>query len=224
MQLASFGCSLIYGNELSDNGFGLPSQQSWPALLAKKFDLDYGCFAGGGRGNLMIMDRLTSQIHKNPDRVFVIQWTYIDRFDYSDPDGHHLSGKGSNDYLTLLPRQDTPTSNFYFRNLHSEFRDKITNLVYMKTALDLLIEKRCRFLMTCIDDLIWCDQYNTTRAMPAWQTYIKDHMTFFEDKNFVQWSRDKNLPMGREGHPLDQAHAAAADIMVPTIDAILRRA
>lgn len=224
MQLASFGCSLIHGDELADSS-NLPSQMTWPALLAKSLGMDYRCYAGGGRGNLMIMDRLTTEIHRDPERFFVIQWTYIDRFDYSDPEGRHaLIKKHGNDYLAALPGQKSIIDQFYFKNFHSEFRDKITNLVYIKSALDLLLEKRCKFVMTHADDLIWCDQYHTTDAMRAWQSYLKAHTVFFENRNFMPWCREQGYDIGVMGHPLEQAHRAAADLIRPVIESILHKA
>lgn len=223
MELASFGCSLIYGTELPDSA-NTPSSLTWPALLAKSFGLDYKCFAIGGRGNLLIMDRLTRQVLINPNRLFVIQWTYIDRFDYSDPSGRHMATRTSNDYLTALPGSESSVDKFYFKNFHSEYKDKITNLAYIKCALDLLLENRCKFVMTCVDDSIWCDQYHTSAAMQGWQTYIKSQSTFFDGKNFVAWCRDLDHPIGSMGHPLEKAHNAAAGLMHPVIDAILHKA
>lgn len=171
----------------------------------------------------MIMDRLTSEIYRDPERFFVVQWTFIDRFDYSDPDGHHLSARSTNDYRSALPNTESSIDKFYFKHLHSEFRDKITSLVYIKSALDLLLEKKCKFVMTCLDDLIWCDRYHVTAAMRAWQQYVKSHITFFDNKNFIMWCQDHAFTISDRGHPLEEAHSAGAAIMQPVIDAILHR-
>lgn len=224
MQLVSYGCSFIYGTDLPDtvNSHG-PSQLTWPALLAQRYGMDYKCSAGGGRGNLMILDRLSRELYLDPTKFFVIQWTYIDRFDYCDPAGRYMS-HGENDFLTLLPGESSPAADFYFRNLHSEYRDKLTNIIYIKTALDMLLAKNCKFLMTCLDDLVWCDKYHTSVAMRDWQKQIRSHCTFLEGTNFLDWSRQKSYSISAAGHPLAQAHQAAADLMAPAIDAILHRA
>ena len=69
MKLKSFGCSYIFGSELSDDL--LPpsptkpaSQLTWPALLAQRFDLPYECYALPATGNLRILDQLLA--HKLP--------------------------------------------------------------------------------------------------------------------------------------------------------------
>jgi hypothetical protein len=222
--LKSFGCSFITGTDLSDIKKPCDySYRTWPALLASKFDLEYQCHAGGGHGNLSILDRLSQEICHDPECFFVIQWTYIDRFDYSDPAGHHFN-QGANDWATILPTGRSQQSNFYFQHLHSEYRDKLTSLIYMKTALDLLQANQCRFLMTCLDPLVFCDRCHVSNAMIQWQDRVRPHMHFFEDQNFLDWSNHKSFPLGQTGHPIESAHQAAADLMVPVIDAILHRA
>lgn len=229
MKLVSFGCSLIFGTDLSDTRgcADRASQLTWPALVAKKLNLPYQTWAHGGRGNLMIMDRLTGEIHRasdaQDDTLFVIQWTFIDRFDYCDPNGR-LAGHRGNDYLALCPRDHTAESDFYYRTLHSEYRDKITNIGYIKNALDLLLEKRCRFVMTCVDDLIWCRRFHSSPALRHWQDQIGAHSTFFDGTNFLEWSRRQGFEISAQGHPLEPAHEAAAELMLPAIDAILHRA
>lgn len=224
MELKSFGCSFIYGTDLPDAVD--PSQYScltWPALLAKKLQMPYRCYAGGGHGNLSIFDRLSREIYEDPQSLFVIQWTYIDRFDYSDPNGHHFN-TGNNDWSTIRPNDQSPQADFYFRQIHSEYRDKLTSLIYIKTALELLRKNHCKFLMTCMDRMILCDHYHSSPVMQDWQKQLQTDLLFFEEQDFLHWSLGQGFATGRTNHPLEQAHAAAADLMIPAIDAILRRA
>lgn len=223
MILKSFGCSFILGTDLPD--LATPDQFSsltWPSLLARKFDLPYRCYAGGGHGNLSILDRLSQEIQHDPSALFVIQWTYIDRFDYSDPNGHHYN-KGMNDWLTILPETKSTHAEFFFRNIQSEYRDKLTSLLYIKTAIDLLRENNCRFLMTAIDRLVLCPKYHASDVMKLWQRYLISNLVFFDEHDFLTWSKLQGFAMGETGHPLEQAHAAAAHLMSPVIGSILRK-
>lgn len=225
MKLKSFGCSFIYGTDLSDSETsGSYSHMTWPALLAARFDLPYRCYAGGGHGNLSILDRLSHEIYRDPGSLFVIQWTYIDRFDYSDPNGVHFNKAIINDWLTIRPASETPQSEFFFREIHSEYRDKLTNLIYMKMAIDLLRENNCKFFMTCLDKLVLCSEYHVSHCMKEWQKYLLSNMVFFEGKDFLSWSNHQRFPTGKTSHPLEEAHAAASDLMAPVIDAILHKA
>ena len=66
MNLKSFGCSFIYGNELSDEVgtevYLNPSQLTWPALLSKQYDYGYQCYARPGSGNLQIAEKVNKRL------------------------------------------------------------------------------------------------------------------------------------------------------------------
>lgn len=157
----------------------------------------------------------------DPESFFVVQWTFIDRFDYSDPQGWHFN-QGQNDFLTLRPGDQSMQAEFYFQHLHSEFRDKLSTLIYIKTALDLLKEKNCKFLMTCLDNLVWSNVYHSSPALEHWQKSIIPELRLFAGMDFLTWSRSKNFAVGKTGHPTEDAHKAACELMRPVTDAILR--
>lgn len=50
MKLKSFGCSFIFGLELSDIGAKSKkySQLTWPAIIAQRQGLEYECYARPG--------------------------------------------------------------------------------------------------------------------------------------------------------------------------------
>jgi hypothetical protein len=225
MMLLNFGCSLALGAELSDcpSPFSQPSSSTWPALAATKCGLDYKCHATGGCGNLSIMERVLIKASSVPDSMFVINWTFMDRFDYSDPNGLHHN-KGTNDYLTLRPGNTDPVCQYYFRNLHSEHRDKIATLTYIKIIIDQLLQLNIKFLMTCVDPMVFCNTWHAPQHVKQLQAQVRPFIQEFESKNFLAWSRHRGYAVSDQGHPLEQAHAAGADLMVPVIDAILRKA
>ena len=109
MQVKSFGCSFIFGSELADDGknglYAIGSRLTWPALLAKHYNYQYQTHARPGSGNLQILERMLNQtaVSDNLD-LFVIGWTWIDRFDYYD-----------SEYYSTSPTQDPPGpfSGFY---------------------------------------------------------------------------------------------------------------
>ena len=103
MTLKSFGCSFIFGSELADDGrdgpYATPSQLTWPAHLSKHLSRDYQCYARPGAGNLQILEQLLNQSAINDDTdLFVIGWTWIDRFDYYDADYNPKVKKNSVEY------------------------------------------------------------------------------------------------------------------------------
>ena len=219
-RLASFGCSFIWGTELADhqrhdvlNGY---SRLTWPALLAKNLALGYHCLARGGSGNLAIADQVCGWIDKSPHDFVIINWTFLDRFDYSDPQGRHFNS-GLGDYSTCRPGNDDAVSEFYFRHLHSEYRDKLMGLMYIKTVIDYLLEKKTPFLMTAMDELLWCQQWHATPLIRKLQQDIRPYVHDFEGRNFLDWSRHRGFRVSGAGHPLEEAHAAAAELMLPVL-------
>lgn len=227
MDFLSFGCSLTFGTDLQDDGrndkWAKFSRLTWQALVSQHYKTNYWCRAKGGSGNLAILNRVLDARHHNPDNFFLISWTFIDRFDYSDPKGGHFSN-GANDYLTLRPSESDEYSAFYYKRFHSEHKDKLCSLIYIKTAIDCLTQAKIPFVMTSVDDVLFDQRYHAPPAIVELQETIKPHITYFEGRNFLDWSLHRGFEISPTGHPLEQAHATAAQLMTPVIDAILHKA
>lgn len=204
MVLKSFGCSFTWGTELSDcldtvtaNGY---SQKTWPALLANHLNIEYQCYARGGAGNLYIVDQLLTQAALQITPAFyVINWTWIDRFDYCNP--------FNNQWHSILPNSES--SEYYYKNLHSQYRDKLTALSHIKLVIDTLTQKNFPFIMTCLDDLVFETEWHTSPGILDIQNYIRPHITTFNGSNFLKWSRQNNYEISEMWHPLEPAHQAA---------------
>ena len=72
--------------------------------------------------------------------------------------------------------------------------------------------------MTYMDELLFDREYNTTLAIQALQDYVKPYMTQFEEKTFLNWSRSHGYPESANWHPLEQAHATGAELMIQAFD------
>jgi hypothetical protein len=142
----------------------------------------------------------------SPDpTVFVIGWTWIDRYDYTN----------SNDaWQTIVPVDKTSDAEFYYRNLHSQYCDKLSTLIYIKTAIDILSQKKIPFIMTYMDDLIFEDKWHTNAGIVELQNYVRPYLTQFENMNFLDWSRSKKFPISTGLHPLEEAHSGAAKLIL----------
>jgi hypothetical protein len=227
MRIMSFGCSFTLGSELSDftvsQHDGAPdsfSSRTWPALIAKSLGLLYGSDAHGGSGNLCILDRVLQNL-KNSNDFYIINWSFIDRFDFSDKKGKHADIT-KNDYQTIRPGETDDFARYYYTHLHSEYRDRLTNLIYLKTIIDILKQQKKLFLMTCIDDLLLQQEWEPHEHITMLQNYIRPYIRDFEGKNFLEWSRCRGFRISDAGHPLDDAHAAAAELMLPLIRSLFK--
>ena len=206
MNLKSFGCSFIYGSDLSDTGYdnlrARYSRHTWPAIYAYYLGMDYQCYARPGSGNLQIAERALSQLACNEHSLYVIGWTWIDRFDYSSHD--------TDAWQTIMPIDNTSVAHHYYRDIHSQYRDKLTTLINIKVVIDTLKEKNCPFIMTYMDDLMFETEWHCTPSIMDLQNYIRPHMTRFEGLSFLEWSRKHGYPESPQWHPLEQAHESAA--------------
>ena len=215
MNLKSFGCSFIFGSELLDVG-STASQLTWPSYLSQHLNYFYSCHAHPGAGNLQIAEQVLNEIGPaQPGDLFVIGWTWIDRFDYYPANPTNLN---HNPWRTLMPVDETALAKTYYKELHSEYRDKLTTLINIKLVIDSLRQKQIPFLMTYMDKLILDRRWNTSPAVNNLQNFIRPYMTQFEGQSFLEWSRKNQYPVSRAWHPLEQAHRAAADYMISVFD------
>lgn len=208
MKLKSFGCSFVYGSELRDRS------RTWPGIIADCLALDHENHGIEGAGNLRIMESILN--HADPDDICVVNWTWIDRFD-------SINVKNEQWY-SIVPSDTDIRADFYYRNLHSQYRDMLTNLVYVKTALGHLDRIGSRWLMTYMDNLMFetvYDSWHDSRAVSVLQQEMQSHMVLFQNMTFLQWSRANNYAESRLWHPLDEAHRQAAELMLPQVQALL---
>lgn len=185
-------------------------------------------FAKPGAGNLSILEQVLIQsATSTTSDIFVVGWTWIDRFDYQNVTDqstttrweweHKESGPITN-WTTLLPSDTSKISQTYFKQLNSEYRDKLTSLIYIKTAIDTLNQKNIPFIMSYTDDLLFDKQWHLTPAVAELQSYIKPYMIDFEGQTFLEWSRTNEFAISPNLHPLEQAHRVAADHIITIFD------
>ena len=223
MKLKSFGCSFFYGSDLPDqiDYYDQPptghSNRTWPALIAEKTGLEYECYAVPGIGNFKILCDIVSQASLDDPAIFLINWTWIDRFDFVN---------NKEEWSTIRPCNDSPLSDIYYRNFHSQIKDMITSVYTINTAIDFLNERKIPFLMTYMD-------YNILEVVnPNWhdpkylsviQNKIKKSLVDFQGKNFLDWSESQGFEISEHLHPLVDAHSSAADYLMPFVDKILNQ-
>jgi hypothetical protein len=68
--------------------------------------------------------------------------------------------------------------------------------------------------MTYQDELLFDQRWHTSESVLDLQSYIKTRMTTFEGQTFLAWSRGHGFEISPACHPLEPAHAAAADYLI----------
>jgi hypothetical protein len=208
MKLKSFGCSFIFGTELSDitNRTKKYSQLTWPAVIAQRQGLEYGCYASGGSGNLQILNNILDQVSQHSSDVYVINWTFVNRWDYMYA--------GNNQWHSVLPWDQHERAEFYYRHFQADYTDKLNNLIWINTAVQALKAANAKFCMTYMDQLLFESRWNTSPGIAQLQQKIAPHLHLFDGVNFVEWSQRNGYAISAEyHHPLEQAHSAAADYL-----------
>ena len=210
--LRSYGCSFIYGTDLADcvqeGPNATASNVTWPALLAKRANLNYICNAIGGSGNLHILEKLLRDVTSNPRDFYVVQWSWVDRFDYTDTDFDR-----NDHWYTLTPTNNSDVAHTYYKKLHSEVKDKFSSLVYISTAISALTAQRTPFIMTCMDDLVFDSRWNAPDSTRHLQHSTHPYISRFGNKTFLDFSKANKFPISKTLHPLEDAHTAAASEM-----------
>lgn len=211
----SFGCSFIFGTDLADDGrdsmCATASALSYPALIAKHLGYQYQCFAKGGSGNLLVHERILSQIDSSTSNdLFVVNWTYIDRFDYF-----------TDQWRSLMPIDTDLRAVTYFGCLQHDYKDKLVTLQCIDHAVMKLQQHRIPFVMTYMDHLIFDTIWYGNSALEHLQRAVKPWLDTFDGLNFLQWSKRQGFAISDTEHPLEQAHVAAADMLLPKIYTIL---
>lgn len=194
---------------MTDCEGNIPSQSSWPALLGLELNLQYECLAWPGRGNFFIANQILDQLASNESALYIVNWTWIDRFDFID-----LNNKEQ--WETLRPglsvNQPHPHGDFYYRNLHSELRDKLDSLQLIKLVTAELLASGQPFIMTYMDELIFDQRWHTTPSMLKQQEFLRPLMLFWnldtmpDAINWSQWAQLQGHPIGANRHLLESGH------------------
>jgi len=202
-RIYSFGDSFMYGADLSDatNEVRGYSRLTWPALVAKNLKLNYVSWAESGRGNQSIAFNIFK--HANPDALNIINWTWIDRFDYN------FTSNGWSD--TIRPNGDE-LSKFYYKHIHTEFDDKIRNLTIIYSAISYLESNNMPYIMTYMDKLML---EKNVSILNLQKNVVNKLQNFPDNQTFLEWSRANNYPESQGWHPLEQAHEEAAKYWQP---------
>jgi hypothetical protein len=201
----------MFGDDLADlKGGWIPggSRSTWPALLAQHKSMDYECWARSGSGNLQILEQILNQATTTAPAIFVIAWSFINRFDYYRPRYHNFSP-----WQTLMSMNKSDTARLYYRDLQSEYCDKLSSLAYIKLAVDTLKQKQVPFVMTYMDESLFNRESDTSAAVTDFQDYVQPYMTKFDGQTFLHWSQKNGYPISNALHPLEAAHSAAAELI-----------
>jgi len=222
--IKSFGCSFIYGIDLFDSvqflsflktNICVHSLLTWPALIAEQLSLEYECHATPGQGNFKIYCDILANSYPDDQSIYLINWTWIDRFDYVN---------SIEQWETLRPAEDSALEKFYYRNLHSQLQDMISNASYIVSAAEHLNSLNCSYIMTYMDYNLLTPinpNWHDPRYLEVLQQKLKKYLVNFDGVNFLDWSKKNKFTISDSWHPLEEAHQAASEYWLPAVKKLL---
>ena len=190
------------------------SQSTWPALITKSLNCDYKCYALGGMGNQWISWQVAARLKQ--DTLYIVNWSWFERFDYVDV--------ATDKWTTTHPRHEDKLDHYFYRNLDSDIWNLHRNLQQIHSTISLLKQNNVNFIMTCLDthySLTYNDMRSPSLRTASWinaisslQEQVLPHIVDFEGMSFLEWSKHNSFELGPNGHPLEKAHAEAANYIL----------
>lgn len=223
MIVGAFGDSFLFGSDLSDiqdidsKQWFFSSKLTYSALIAKKLQAEYYCTALPAQGNKVISDDIVRAISYHGNKMFyIINWTWIDRYEYIAQ-----TKVGTEGWHSTLPVDNGYESQYFYKHFYNDLDAKLSNLMYIYTALNCLLDNRCQFLMTYMDHLLFDKQFYCPASVDLLQNTIQKYTSTYKGKNFLEWSKEQELPISEAWHPLEESHQKAAEYWMPTIKTLL---
>jgi hypothetical protein len=221
--LIGAGCSFTLGSELADdNDSKSPSNYTWAALLAKKFNMNYHCVAKPGISNQTIARTLFDTIveKQHQELAVAVMWSFTNRYEIFS----------NNDWLTVSSqtRNIEPKVNTWYEICgDSEVYEIYTSLTSYLMIQELLERKNIPYMFTSADVCIFNRYFykHPTTSIRSLQTEINWDKWVWIGKNkegFFTWG--SRYPAGPYLHPLEEAHEELANMLLPSAKKLLRLA
>jgi hypothetical protein len=188
---------------------------AWPEIIGKKLNLSHECYANPGSGNFKIYCDILANSYKNDQSIYLVNWTWIDRFDYIDQ---------HEQWCTLRPSESSNLEKCYYQNFHSQLCDLVSNASYIVSAAEHLISLNCPFIMTYMDNNLLTPidkNWHDPRYLEILQQKLGKILVNFDGLNFLDWSKKNKFAISKSWHPLETAHEAAADYWLPAVKQLL---
>ena len=223
MIIVAAGDSFVWGSELADSPNGAAnsySRRTYPALLAQQAGLDYVCAAYPGNANNAITRTAIATLDQTKNAVLIANWTYPQRREF------YFGNQWSS--ITSWHTAHEEFSKSYFQHVgDSEYYE-----VYSVLKEIVMLQHYCEinhvpYLFTTADNHFYQrEQYDRTHDSYIDSLYRQinwNNWFWFEPgtapdevcapRGFYQWAIENKYTCGPQGHPLEQAHQAAANLM-----------
>lgn len=250
MILVAGGDSFIWGAELADcrhGGSGGYSRKTFSALLAE--DIEYHCAAYPGNANNAISRSVMSACESLVDVGVVVNWTFPQRYDFrfnydtltaTSPwfsiHSHYSTAKVIDNIKNSELIKDF-SKVFYKHVGNNEYYEIYTTLKEILFLQLYLKSERIPYLFTTADNSYYeHENYLRSKDQHLEILYNQidwDNWYFFPKgtaasetltpRGFYQWALENKYSVGNYGHPLEQAHADAAELIKEKFNELVKK-
>ena len=246
------GDSFIWGVELADCKPGNHSTLTWPALLTKQNNFEYRCVAQPGAGNDSIARHVIKQCEESlgQDLVVIVQWTFPWRFGfrYLDPIGwvnidlnvvsQEFGGEWSENEIKKFKQLGILNfaEQFYKYIGTTEYWPVYSTLKEILLLQGYLKSKGIPYIFAAANNIFY-----TNTIMAPTDIYVKNLYDQIDQNNwyyfppgkqanetttprgFYQWALENKYTIGSGGHPLEQAHSDAAELIKEKFNELVKK-
>jgi hypothetical protein len=241
MILVAGGDSFIHGNELSD--WDIRSTQdsklTFAALLARDFGFDYVSCARPGNANdailRMTINKCEQVRNDGKDCVVIVGWTFVPRFEFpfefntDSPDTPFATISIYNETNRPLVKD---FAKHFFRNVNSDWFPHFNTVKSIVLLQQYLKFNNIPFIFTATDNVVF-SYTNDELLKPYWRMVDFDNWYMFpaaeepwnttSPRGFYQWAVENKYEIGPYQHPLDRAHADAAQLMKDKFNELVKK-
>lgn len=203
-RIISFGDSFTWGSDLADQRGKQHSKLTWPALLAKHYNIKYQCYARPGESNQAIL-RMILRASFEPTDLVIVNWTWIDRYEYYN--------NIESEWRPLRPSgtESDPLCKTYYKYIQNDLSSKFESLRDIQVFLSTV---GVNYLTTALDPLLLDTKYHCPDYIQKLINQIKPHINWFDGKSFYEWTKNQGYSMSDNWHPLEEAHQAAFEYIL----------
>ena len=194
---------------------------TWPGLFAAHHGVDYQCLAQPGHTSQFVLRTLFDTLNIETDPCFfVIHWPSAIRFEYVDRDREVWVQINPNAVLHSN-QYSADVQKLYYQHINSLLGDKWNNLLMIYSAVQALKQTPHCLAMTTVDDFLFATDFHNPSYVEFLQQHCQDHVHWFNDMTFLQWTDHNQFARGPGGHPLEQAHQHAFEYFNPVYTALI---
>jgi hypothetical protein len=223
MILVAGGDSFTWGSELADSPHGGPngySRSTYPALLAQQADLEYVCAAYPGSANNAISRMAIDAVSKYENPFLFVTWTYPQRSEFWFKD----SWVSLNSWHTTQKE----FSQEYFKHVgNSEYYELYSTLKEIVYLQNFCHAKQIPYMFTTADNTFYQHENyfrSKDQSLENLHNVIDWNRWFWfsngtkanetpAPRGFYQWAVENKYTVGPQGHPLEEAHRDAAELI-----------